>query len=176
MKHSDSKQTFESGAQRDDCMGKGRPSLISPTLLLRLSHHLEEGAKHYGDRNWEKGMPYCRVIDSIYRHLIAFQQREYDEDHLAAIAANVMFLMHYENAFAVSPDREGHDDRPKKKSEEPLTSPTPEGIVERDGSTSSAGVGPLQRCKAGCGGHTTWSDGYCAGCTLDEKNPHYGTR
>ncbi len=130
MEHSNSKQTFESGAQRDTSEGKGRPSLISPWLIERLSHHLEEGAEHYGDRNWEKGMPYCRVIDSIYRHLIAFQREQDDEDHLSAIAANVMFLIHYEcEPYAVS-ERRRMDDRSPEKSEATLTSPEPEDTLK----------------------------------------------
>lgn len=86
----------KNAAIRESSDGKGRPSLISPELIFRISKHLELGALKYEPRNWEKGMPYSRVMDSIIRHTFQYLDGDNEEDHLAAIVCNVMFLMHYE--------------------------------------------------------------------------------
>lgn len=89
------KQTFATGAQRDVATGKGRFDLISPIFLTELALRLEKGAVQYGDRNWEKGMPFSRVYDSLTRHLTQWSNKQEDEDHLINAACNLMFLIHY---------------------------------------------------------------------------------
>jgi hypothetical protein len=96
MRHSDSKTTFNTGAQRDTAEGKGRPSLISPVLIHRLGVLLEKGAKHYGADNWMKGMPYRRTADSMIRHIFQWLAGDTEEDHLAAVCFGAMCLMTYE--------------------------------------------------------------------------------
>ena len=71
-------------------------ALISPFFLRRLGRWLTIGAQKYAKRNWESGMPLSRCVDSLFRHLTAYMAGERDEDHLAAMACNVMFLIHYE--------------------------------------------------------------------------------
>lgn len=88
------KQKFHTGAQRDQRINKGRYDLISPIWLRQVAIVLENGAKHYGDRNWEKGIPICRTIDSAIRHLQQFLERKTDENHLANCTCNLMFLAH----------------------------------------------------------------------------------
>ena len=88
------KETFHTKAQRDKREGKGRYDLLSPFFLKRVALVLEQGAKHYGERNWEKGIPICRTIDSTIRHMQQFLMRMNDEDHLANCACNIMFLSH----------------------------------------------------------------------------------
>ncbi len=90
------RQTFDSGAQRDNAESKGRPALIPALALRRLAILYEKGAKKYKDRNWEKGMPFSRVLDSLLRHVMAYEEGSELEDHLAAIAWNAFALMHYE--------------------------------------------------------------------------------
>lgn len=87
-------RTFETGAQRDQATGKGAPELISPIFLKRLAIHLEKGAAKYEARNWEKGMPTGAIIASLFRHLLGVMEGLDDEDHEAAIACNIMFLIH----------------------------------------------------------------------------------
>jgi len=101
------KRVFDSGAVRDDRTGKGRFDLISPHALLALAKRLEEGAVHYGDRNWEKGMNVSACYDSCLRHLQQFWMGDTSEDHLAAALCNVMFMLH---TVKENPD---FDDRPK---------------------------------------------------------------
>ncbi len=42
-----------------------------------------------GDRNWEKGLPLSRFLDSAERHLNQFKAGERTEDHLAAVLWNI---------------------------------------------------------------------------------------
>ncbi len=65
---------------------------------------MRRGADHYGDRNWEKGIPFQRCLASLYRHIVAWQLGKNDEDHLGNAAFNLMALMHYENYAALGAD------------------------------------------------------------------------
>ena len=86
----------EDKAIREPSEGKGRYDLISPFALNRLAKHYENGAKKYFDRNWEKGIPYSRYVDSAMRHLTQFVMGKEDEDHLAAAAWNIFSIMHHQ--------------------------------------------------------------------------------
>ena len=55
---------FETGAVRDTTTGKGRYDLLSPIAIKRLAQHFENGGLKYKDRNWEKGIPLKRFLDS----------------------------------------------------------------------------------------------------------------
>lgn len=61
-----------------------------PTLMLDVAQHFENGALKYGERNWEKGIPVSRYIDSALRHLMKDCACEVDEDHEAAFVWNLM--------------------------------------------------------------------------------------
>jgi hypothetical protein len=111
--HTDEKTEFETGATRNDSTGKGRPSLISPVLIHRVSKHLAAGEKHYGKDNWTKGMPYCRTADSLIRHIFQWLAGDDSEDHLAAIVCNAQFLMHFEEAIKTKSLPASLDDRPE---------------------------------------------------------------
>ena len=52
-----------------------------PYLILELSKHFEKGAEKYEERNWEKGIPEDRYIDSAVRHYLKYLNGENDEDH-----------------------------------------------------------------------------------------------
>lgn len=90
------KQQFTTGAQRDTQTGKPMPGLLSPFAAERKAWVMAKGAGHYGPRNWEKGMPFSRVIESAERHLMAYKQGQNDEDHLAQAGWNIDALLHYE--------------------------------------------------------------------------------
>lgn len=96
LKDSGKREDFESGCVRDAAENKSRPDLISPYFMLRVGKHLEKGATKYAERNWEKGMPISRCIASLERHLYQYKMGLTDEDHLAAISCNVIFIIHYE--------------------------------------------------------------------------------
>lgn len=90
------RQDFESGCVRDTAENKSRPDLISPYFNMRVGDHLEKGASKYAERNWEQGMPISRCIASLERHLNQYKMGLMDEDHLAAIGCNIVFVIHYE--------------------------------------------------------------------------------
>ena len=96
VKDSGERRQFGTGAVRDMSSGKGRYDLISPLFLKRLAKHFENGAKKYGDRNWEKGIPLSSYLDSAMRHLGNYLEGLRDEDHLAAAAWNISCLIHME--------------------------------------------------------------------------------
>ena len=59
-------------------------------LMLDVAKHFENGALKYGERNWEKGIPISRYVDSALRHLMKDLAGETDEDHAAAFVWNCM--------------------------------------------------------------------------------------
>ncbi len=95
IKDSGKRESFVTGAVRDIRVGKGRYDLLYPGFFKQLAVHVEQGAVKYADRNWEKGMPIGRTLDSCIRHLLQWQEGDREENHLAAAACNIMFLMFY---------------------------------------------------------------------------------
>jgi dATP/dGTP diphosphohydrolase, N-terminal len=88
---------FSTGARRDHSDDRGRYDLISGIFLKRLAVHLEKGANKYAARNWEKGIPLRRSFESMIRHAYQWLNGDQDEDHLAAVACNIMFITHTED-------------------------------------------------------------------------------
>lgn len=93
-KDSGQREEFDTGARRDVRDGKGRYDLISPVALRRLAQVLERGAKKYGERNWEKGIPVGRYLDSAIRHIYQYIEGHEDEDHLGHAMWNIMAAIH----------------------------------------------------------------------------------
>lgn len=60
------------------------------TMLLELSKHFEEGAKKYGEHNWQKGIPAHCYIDSAVRHYLKWSRGDTDEPHDRAFVWNIM--------------------------------------------------------------------------------------
>lgn len=144
MKHSDTKQEFSTGAQRDTQEGKSRPDLISPIFLDRLGKLLAEGAKHYGERNWEKGMPLSRIMASAMRHLNQTLDGCEDEDHPIQCAFNLMAYVHTLHRIKAGSLPAELDDMPREKNlESPLTSPKIRPTIPTDD-----GENRLQFCSA----------------------------
>lgn len=100
MHDSGMRQQFGTGAVRDSASDKPRPDLVSPFAMRRLGEWLRLGAAKYAARNWEKGIPIQRCIESVYRHLLAYQAGDTDEDHMAAVMCNAMFILHFEEMMA----------------------------------------------------------------------------
>ena len=95
-KFSGTKQEYSSGATRDNSISKGKYVLISPMALKRLAGVYERGAANHGDRNWEKGFPISRALDSAIRHIFQYIEGLRDEDHLAQAAWNIFAAIHFE--------------------------------------------------------------------------------
>ena len=60
------------------------------TMLLEVSKHFEEGAKKYGENNWQKGIPPKCYIDSAVRHYLKWLRGDEDEPHDRAFVWNLM--------------------------------------------------------------------------------------
>ena len=91
---------YGTGATREARTGKGRYDLVPPYPMKRLAQHYENGALKYADRNWEKGLPLGRAINSAIGHLFAFMDNERSEDHLAAALWNICAYIHTERKIA----------------------------------------------------------------------------
>ena len=61
-----------------------------PTMILEVAKHFEEGAKKYGENNWQKGLPPSCYIDSAIRHYLKFLRDDKDEPHDRAFVWNLM--------------------------------------------------------------------------------------
>lgn len=96
VKDSGKREEMATGSKRDTRDGKGRFDLMSPIVSMRDAKHLENGSRKYGDRNWEKGQPLSRCLDSAMRHLTKFLEGHRDEDHLAAARWNIGVMIHVE--------------------------------------------------------------------------------
>lgn len=96
MKDSGDRREFPTGARRDMASDKERPDLVSPFALRRVGRWLGMGAKKYGERNWEKGMPFSVFFASLMRHTLKYAMGWRDEDHLAAIIFNAQAIIHFE--------------------------------------------------------------------------------
>lgn len=59
-------------------------------IVLELSKHFEEGAKKYGENNWQKGIPTHCYIDSAVRHYLKYLRGDDDEPHDRAFVWNIV--------------------------------------------------------------------------------------
>jgi len=60
------------------------------TMFLECAKHFEEGAKKYGERNWQKGIPTHCYIDSAVRHYLKYLRGDNDEPHDRAFVWNIL--------------------------------------------------------------------------------------
>ena len=89
----------KTGAQRE-ALGVPYMKQLPLEALAVGATALEYGAKKYADRNWEKGLPWQQMIDSLKRHIDDFERGiEYDDGpdgsglpHICMIMAGAMML------------------------------------------------------------------------------------
>ena len=112
LKDSGKREEFPTGSRRDTREEKGRYDLLSPLALRRIATIYERGASKYGDRNWEKGQPIMRYLDSALRHIFSHIEGLRDEDHLAQGAWNLIGALHTEEAISRAILPPELDDRP----------------------------------------------------------------
>ena len=62
-------------------------------MFLEVSKHFEEGAKKYGENNWQKGLPCSCYIDSAVRHYLKYIRGDDDEPHARAFVWNLLCCM-----------------------------------------------------------------------------------
>lgn len=81
--------------------GKSRVDLIPSDALMVLGEVYAAGAKKYAPRNWERGMPWSKVLGPLLRHLYKWMSgAKIDEEtgqlHIAMVVWNAMALLTYE--------------------------------------------------------------------------------
>ena len=59
-------------------------------MILEVSKHFEDGAKKYGEYNWQKGIPTHCYIDSAVRHYLKHLRGDKDEPHDRAFVWNIL--------------------------------------------------------------------------------------
>lgn len=69
---------------------KGRGDWDVFTMLLEVAKHFEDGAKKYGENNWQKGIPVRCYIDSAVRHYLKYLRGDTDENHHLAFCWNII--------------------------------------------------------------------------------------
>ena len=80
--------------------GKARWDLLPMDALGEVAQIVTYGASVYGDRRWESGMGFGRLLAAALRHIAAWSMGE-DRDaesgllHLAHAACNLLFLVSY---------------------------------------------------------------------------------
>lgn len=59
-------------------------------MFLEVAKHFEEGAKKYGEYNWQKGIPTHCYVDSAVRHYLKWLRGDEDEPHDRAFVWNIL--------------------------------------------------------------------------------------
>lgn len=90
--------TFSTGAVRSADAETVRYDLITPIGLRRLAETCAEGARKYGDFNWQKGIPASQMLNHAVRHIYLWLEGDVGEDHLAHAAWNILGVCHFEEA------------------------------------------------------------------------------
>lgn len=152
VKDSGERQEFETGSRRDTRTGKGRFDLIPTYPMKRLARLYEAGAAKYGDRNWEKGQPLMRYLDSASRHLNNLIAGEPEEDHASAIVFNIFGYIYTLQQIETRRLPAELDDRP----------PAEPRIIEAAADTLQLVIGPWA---AGETGTTPLPHAYCGKLT-----------
>lgn len=115
---------FSTGAVRDIQEGKGRLDLLPVDAILEVAQHFEEGCLKYGDRNWEKGIPLSRYLDSALRHTLKILRGDTDENHERAAVWNLLCYLQTKHWIKSGTLPTSLDDLPKRKPQ--FTKATPE--------------------------------------------------
>lgn len=88
------------GKKNDE--GKNRLDLIEPEFIETVGKVLTFGAEEYGPNNWQQVEDAeNRYYAAAMRHLMAYRKGEKIDPesklpHLAHVATNMMFLLHFE--------------------------------------------------------------------------------
>jgi hypothetical protein len=83
----------ETGAVRE-ALGMPYTRHIPLEAIAAAAASLEYGAKKYSDRNWEKGLPWQQMIDSLKRHVEDFERgHDYDNGEDGSDLHQVCMIM-----------------------------------------------------------------------------------
>lgn len=84
---------FPTGAKRVEKTRDARYDLLCPSAVREYARVCALGAKVYGPRNWEKGLPTSNYIDHAMEHLTEFM-RDASLEHLSHALWNVAAAIH----------------------------------------------------------------------------------
>jgi len=89
---------------------KPRVELLVPEAMKAEARVWAFGAKKYGDWNWQRGMPWTKVIGCLLRHTFAIMcgediDKESGELHAAHIKCNASMLIYYYYHYKKGDDR-----------------------------------------------------------------------
>ena len=89
--------SFEMGGKKD-LDNKLRLDLVPLELEEEVAKVLGFGAKHYGDGNWEKGIPLDHLLAASKRHILKFKKGEILDTesglhHLSHAVTNLMMAL-----------------------------------------------------------------------------------
>ena len=120
LRDSGERQQFDTGAVRDTNIGKGRFDLLPWHGIREVARVMELGASKYAARNWEKGMPLSRFLDSATRHIADYLEGDRKENHIAQAAWNLLCFLSMRHWIkeGVVPSSLGdipHYEKPEKK-------------------------------------------------------------
>lgn len=81
--------------------GKVRLDLLPLDAIEEVAKVMTFGAGKYGDRNWEKGINYMRLVGAALRHIFAWvggQDRDEETglSHMAHAACCILFILAFE--------------------------------------------------------------------------------
>ena len=81
--------------------GKSRVDLLPADALMEVGKVNAYGAAKYAPRNWERGMPWSKVVGPLLRHLFKWMMgenvdSESGQRHIAMVAWNALALLTYE--------------------------------------------------------------------------------
>lgn len=83
----------ETGAVRE-ALGVPYTRHLPLEALAAAAASFEYGAQKYADRNWEKGLPWQQMIDSLKRHVEDFERgRDYDDGEDGSDLHQVCMIM-----------------------------------------------------------------------------------
>ncbi|KKN66038.1 hypothetical protein LCGC14_0475160 [marine sediment metagenome] len=92
-KETGKERVFNTGAKKQAASGKGTPVFIPGDAILDIAKHFEDGAEHYGARNWEAGIPLSELLNSLERHLQQLKMGMTDESHDRAMVWNAIVYL-----------------------------------------------------------------------------------
>lgn len=112
----------KTGAERE-ALGLPYFRQIPLEALAAAAASLEYGASKYSDRNWEKGLPWQQMIDSLSRHIADFERgKDYDDGDDGSGLHQVCMIMASSMMLCASVVRGiGEDDRLISTNEDALT-------------------------------------------------------
>ena len=115
-------QSSTTGAVRE-ALGVPYTRQLPLEALAAAAASFEYGAQKYADRNWEKGLPWQQMIDSLKRHLEDFERgKDYDDAEDGSGLHQVCMIMASAMMLTTSVIREiGEDDRLVSPDEQAMT-------------------------------------------------------